>query len=270
MSLSLIKIFFLPIIYFANFLIEYRKDIVVKNIDLSFRNLEKIEKEKIISKFYNHFFQLICEIFKMFSANASFYKKRIKILNPEVLDFYNKNNQSIILMSGHHNNWEWASQIISITAQQDFIGVYKKLSNKFFDNLLFKSRSRFNVNLVEINNAIKYIINSKSKCKIIGLAADQNPIINKNTYWSNFFDEETPLFLVPEKLAIKMNYPVLFCNMSKVSSGNYTIKFELLVEKPILTNKGTITNLFIKRLEKKIIEEPNSYLWTHNKWKHKK
>ena len=46
--------------------------------------------------------------------------------------------------------------------------------------------------------------------------------------------------------------------------------FELLVEKPILTNKGTITNLFIKRLEKKIIEEPNSYLWTHNKWKHKK
>ena len=58
--------------------------------------------------------------------------------------------------------------------------------------------------------------------------------------------------------------------MSKVSSGNYTIKFELLVEQPILTNKGTITNLFMKRLEKKIIEEPNSYLWTHNKWKHKK
>ena len=31
-----------------------------------------------------------------------------------------------------------------------------------------------------------------------------------------------------------------------------------------------ITNNFIKRLEDKIIEEPNSYLWSHNRWKHKK
>ena len=270
MSLSLIKILLLPLFYLINFFVKYRENIIIKNIDLSHKNLNEIEKKKIISKFYFHFFQLICEIFKMFSASKLFYIKRIKIINPELLEFYKNNNQSVILMSGHHNNWEWASQIISITAKQDFLGVYKKLSNKFFDNLLYKSRSRFKVNLIEINDAIKYIINSKDKCQIIGLAADQNPVINKSTYWDNFFGEETPLFLVPEKLAVKMNYPVLFCNMSKLSNGYYTIKYELIEENPTLSKKGSKTNLFIKRLEEKIIEEPNSYLWSHNRWKHKK
>jgi KDO2-lipid IV(A) lauroyltransferase len=58
--------------------------------------------------------------------------------------------------------------------------------------------------------------------------------------------------------------------MSKLSNGYYSIKYELIEENPTLSKKGSITNLFIKRLEEKIIEEPNSYLWSHNKWKHKK
>ena len=73
-----------------------------------------------------------------------------------------------------------------------------------------------------------------------------------------------------EKIARKMNYPVLFCNMSKVSNGYYCIEFEILEDDPQNSKDGDITNKFIKRLEEKIIEEPNSYLWSHNRWKHKK
>ena len=69
----------------------------------------------------------------MGSVNQEFYQRRIKVINPEVLENYRLQNKSIILMMGHHNNWEWASQIISIVAKQDFVGIYKKLSNKFID-----------------------------------------------------------------------------------------------------------------------------------------
>ncbi|MFL2574808.1 MAG: hypothetical protein ACJ0QC_03440 [Flavobacteriales bacterium] len=31
-----------------------------------------------------------------------------------------------------------------------------------------------------------------------------------------------------------------------------------------------MTNKFFKRLEEKIKEEPNNYLWSHNRWKHTK
>ena len=205
----------------------------------------------------------------MASVKKEFYLNRIKVINPEVLEKYRLENKTIILMMGHHNNWEWASQIVSIVAKQDFVGIYKKLSNKFFDKLMIKVRGRFGVILVEIEDSIQYIFNNKD-CKIIGLASDQNPLVNSKTYWTKFFNQDVPYILGAEKIARKMDYPVLFCNMSKLSNGYYSIKYELIEENPTLSKKGSITNLFIKRLEEKIIEEPNSYLWSHNRWKHKK
>jgi KDO2-lipid IV(A) lauroyltransferase len=205
----------------------------------------------------------------MGSVNQEFYQRRIKVINPEVLENYRLQNKSIILMMGHHNNWEWASQIISIVAKQDFIGIYKKLSNKFFDKLMIKVRGRFGVILVEIEDSIQYIFNNKD-CKIIGLASDQNPVVNSKTYWTKFFKQDVPYILGAEKIARKMDYAVLFCNMTKESNGYYNIKFEVIKENPQNSKDGEITNKFIKRLEEKIIEEPNSYLWSHNRWKHKK
>ena len=120
-----------------------------------------------------------------------------------------------------------------------------------------------------MNDIIKHIYDNK-ECKIIGLIADQNPVVNDTTNWTNFFDKSVPVIDGPEKIARKMNFPVLFCNMNKIKDGYFTISFEVIDENPKTSNAGDITNKFFKRLEEKIKEEPNNYLWSHNRWKHKK
>ena len=268
-NLSILYFILYPIFTIFNFIFRYRKKIVSSNIKNSLLHLDNNQHIKVIRGFYKYFFNLLIEILKMGSVNQEFYQRRIKVINPEVLENYRLQNKSIILMMGHHNNWEWASQIISIVAKQDFIGIYKKLSNKFFDKLMIKVRGRFGVILVEIEDSIQYIFNNKD-CKIIGLASDQNPVVNSKTYWTKFFNQDVPYILGAEKIARKMDYAVLFCNMTKESNGYYNIKFEVIKENPQNSKDGEITNKFIKRLEEKIIEEPNSYLWSHNRWKHKK
>ena len=268
-NLSILYFILYPIFTIFNFIFRYRKKIVSSNIKNSLLHLDNNQHIKVIRGFYKYFFNLLIEILKMGSVNQEFYQRRIKVINPEVLENYRLQNKSIILMMGHHNNWEWASQIISIVAKQDFIGIYKKLSNKFFDKLMIKVRGRFGVILVEIEDSIQYIFNNKD-CKIIGLASDQNPVVNSKTYWTKFFKQDVPYILGAEKIARKMDYAVLFCNMTKESNGYYNIKFEVIKENPQNSKDGEITNKFIKRLEEKIIEEPNSYLWSHNRWKHKK
>jgi KDO2-lipid IV(A) lauroyltransferase len=268
-NLSILYFILYPIFTIFNFIFRYRKKIVSSNIKNSLLQLDNNQHIKVIRGFYKYFFNLLIEILKMGSVNQEFYQRRIKVINPEVLENYRLQNKSIILMMGHHNNWEWASQIISIVAKQDFIGIYKKLSNKFFDKLMIKVRGRFGVILVEIEDSIQYIFNNKD-CKIIGLASDQNPVVNSKTYWTKFFKQDVPYILGAEKIARKMDYAVLFCNMTKESNGYYNIKFEVIKENPQNSKDGEITNKFIKRLEEKIIEEPNSYLWSHNRWKHKK
>ena len=79
-----------------------------------------------------------------------------------------------------------------------------------------------------------------------------------------------PVIDGPEKIAKKFNYPVLFCDIQKENNGFYNITFETLEENPKESTDGEITKKFFKRLEKQIKEDPNNYLWSHNRWKHKK
>ena len=110
----------------------------------------------------------------------------------------------------------------------------------------------------------------KDKCKIIALISDQNPVIDENTKWLSFFGHSVPVIDGPEKIAKKFNYPVLFCDIQKENNGFYNITFETLEENPKESTNGEITKKFFKRLEKQIKEDPNNYLWSHNRWKHKK
>jgi KDO2-lipid IV(A) lauroyltransferase len=186
-----------------------------------------------------------------------------------MLDKYNDKNQTVILMMGHHNNWEWAGQVISIKSKQKFVSVYKKLSSSFFDYFMCRLRAKNGADVIEMNDVIKHIYEDK-KCKIIGLIADQNPVVNSSTNWTYFFNKNVPVIDGPEKIARKMNFPILFCNMSKIKDGYYAISFEVIDENPKTSNIGDITKKFFKRLEEKIKEEPNNYLWSHNRWKHTK
>ena len=263
-----LKILYIKSLILSNFFF-YRNDIVKSNIDNAFNNLNINHKKKIIKGFRIYFLNLICEIIKMISVNKKFYSNRIIVNNIEMLDKYYDKNQTIILMMGHHNNWEWAGQVISIKSKQKFVSVYKKLSSSFFDYFMCRLRAKNGADVIEMNDIIKHIYEDK-ECKIIGLIADQNPVVSSSTNWTHFFNKNVPVIDGPEKIARKMNLPVLFCNMSKIKDGYYAISFEVIDENPKTSNPGDITNKFFKRLEEKIKEEPNNYLWSHNRWKHTK
>jgi KDO2-lipid IV(A) lauroyltransferase len=267
-SIVPLKVLYIKSLILSNFFF-YRNDIIKSNIDNAFNNLNINHKKQIINSFRIYFLNLICEIIKMISVNNSFYNNRITIKNIEILDQYYDKNQTVVLMMGHHNNWEWAGQVISIKSKQKFVSVYKKLSSSFFDHFMCRLRAKNGADVIEMNDIIKHIYEDK-ECKIIGLIADQNPVVNNSTNWTNFFNQSVPVIDGPEKIARKMNFPVLFCNMSKIKDGYYAITFEVIDENPKASNIGDITNKFFKRLEEKIKEEPNNYLWSHNRWKHTK
>ena len=242
----------------------------MKNLGNVFPNKNKKEIQKIQDDFYHHFFDVIVETIKSISANQQFFKKRVIFKNIEVFNKYFKQNRSIVLAVAHYGNWEWGILGISINAKQKMMGVYKKLNNSFFNKFINNVRSKFGADLIEMNESMKYIMKKKEQCKIIGLLADQSPIKNKSNYWTKFFNQETPVYLGPEKIASKMDYPILFCNMHKVKRGYYEIEIEELCINPKKTIKGEITSLYLRKIEEKITQKPEFWLWTHRRWKHKK
>ncbi len=251
-------------------LIGYRTKVVRDNLKNSFPNKSDIEVICIEKKFYHHFFDLIIESIKSISITKNQMRKRLVFKNIEMFDKHFDENRSVVLTVSHYGNWEWGLLGVSLTAKQKMMGVYKRINDSFFNNLMNTARGRFGADLVEMKDSLRHIISTKYECKIIGLLADQSPVKNESNYWTTFLNQESSVYLGPEKIATKMNYPVLFCKIQKVKRGKYELYLEELCTNPEKTTKGEITSLYLRKSEQTINENPEFWLWTHRRWKHKK
>ena len=248
----------------------YRKSVVLENLKNSFPDKSENELKEIQNKFYHHFFDIIVETIKSVSANKAFFRKHIMINNIELLDKYYKNNKTVVLALAHYGNWEWGNIALSIQSKQKLIGVYKVLSDDFFDTLMKDMREKFGTEMVSMENTFRYLVANKSECKIIGLLADQSPVKKESNYWTTFMNQDSSVYLGPEKIASKMNYDVLFCRVQKVKRGKYELHLEELCTNPEKTTNGEITSLYLRKTEQTINENPEFWLWTHRRWKHKR
>ena len=61
-----------------------------------------------------------------------------------------------------------------------------------------------------------------------------------------------------------------YCESVKVKRGYYTCQFFVLSEDPTTEEYGAIIKRAHERLEKQIEPAPEFWLWTHNRWKHKR
>jgi KDO2-lipid IV(A) lauroyltransferase len=251
-------------------LIRYRTKVVRENLRNSFPEKSEIELISIEKKFYHHFFDLIIESIKSISITENQMRKRLVFKNVEMFNKYFDQNKSVVLTVSHYGNWEWGILGVSLAAKQKMMGVYKIINDSFFNNLMNTTRGRFGADLVEMKDSLRHIISTKEKCKIIGLLADQSPVKNESNYWTTFLNQESSVYLGPEKISTKMNYPVLFCKIQKVKRGRYELYLEELCTNPEKTTKGEITSLYLRKSEQTINENPEFWLWTHRRWKHKK
>ena len=84
-----------------------------------------------------------------------------------------------------------------------------------------------------------------------------------------FLHQDTAILTGPERIARKLNLPVIFLDTQKVKRGYYTVDMKLITENPKETPENYITERYARLLEKMILRDPAYWLWTHKRWKHK-
>ena len=126
------------------YLLKYRVRIVETNLKKSFPNKTEEELKTIKKLFYNHLSDVFMEALKMLTISKTNLIKRYFCQNKEILEKYYKNNQSLIFVSSHHNNWEY--MVLSLGMQFNFqgVGVGKRMSNKTFEYLIDRKSTRLN------------------------------------------------------------------------------------------------------------------------------
>jgi KDO2-lipid IV(A) lauroyltransferase len=98
--------------------------------------------------------------------------------------------------------------------------------------------------------------------------ADQSPVWEEIQYWTPFLNQQTAVYLGPEKLARQFNMVVLYGKVCKTGRGRYTVELVPLEENPLNSAEFEITNKFFAVLEESILAAPEYWLWSHRRWKH--
>ena len=251
------------------YVIGYRRKVVEQNLRNSFPEKTEAEIIELSKKYYRYMCDLILESLKKITINEKEALAHCSFKDKEIFQKYYDENRSVILLMGHYGNWEWAGSSFSLSNKHQLFVVYKTLSNPHFESLMCKTRTMFGTKLIKMENTLRDILNNKNNCSAYAFIADQTPS-PQNAYWTTFLNQDTPLFTGAEKLAKKLNFPVVFINIVRIKRGYYEIKAEVLSENPKDTKENEITQAYIQRLEKEIIKMPETWLWSHRRWKHKR
>ena len=233
---------------------------------------DKSDKEikKIARKFYKHFVDLIFESIKAFTISEKEVLKRYKYKNPELVNNLTKEGKSIILLGAHQANWEWSFSLPLVLDTQVF-GAYTKLTNKYFEKAVKNSRTKFGIEGFKTSETIKGIHKNYLK-KIQGayiLLSDQSPQVHKTHYWTEFFGIKVPIHTGAEILAKRYDFTVINYTVKKIKRGYFETEFELITDSPKDFENYQITDKYLEITERNIKEQPECYLWTHKRFKHK-
>jgi KDO2-lipid IV(A) lauroyltransferase len=249
----------------------YRRKVVETNLRNSFPEKSEQERATIAKKYYHHLCDLIFETLKLTHMETKQHMERMRLTNPELLDRYYEEGRDVALVVGHYGNWEWTN-ILPLYTKARNVPIYKPLQNKYFDRFMFDMRQTNDCDPTPMANVIREIIKNRkiNRRALYGFMSDQTPPKGEIKYWTNFLNQDTPVYLGAEKIAIKYDMAITFLNIQKVQRGYYTMTVETLFEHAGGLPEDMITDTHVKRLEEIIREKPEYWLWSHRRWKHKR
>jgi KDO2-lipid IV(A) lauroyltransferase len=253
-------------------LVGYRKVLVLQNLRNSFPEKTEAEIQLIAKKFYKHLCDLFLETFKTLTISKKSMLKHC-YLHPDARTLFTSlaaEKRSVILVMGHQGNWEWAGNTFSAEINSQLYVIYHPLANKYLDGLMYKMRTRFKTRLIAMKDTFKEMVVHRKEVTTTAFIADQTPSNVSGAYWMTFLNQDTPVFLGTERIARKMNYPIVYAFVKKIKRGVYELNAELLLENPSNTADGEITEMHTKRLEQDIRLQPETWLWSHRRWKRKR
>ena len=267
--LYLLSDIFYFLIYFV---VRYRRKIVAKNLKNSFPDKSKKERRLLERRFYRHFSDHIVEIIKLAAITQEELLKRANVRNPGlVYDLMDRGHTTFIMVMGHYANWEWFSGVTArFEGRTTIYQIYRPLKNKAFDRLFNNIRTRFHSLGIRKNEAVRDLINLKRNKTpaLVVFIADQTPSKANLLYWTNLLNQDSSILTGPERMARKLDVPVIFADTQKTGRGFYIVDLRLITEHAKETPEFWITEQYARMMETCILRDSAYWLWSHNRWKH--
>lgn len=252
---------------------RYRRRLVAKNLGLAFPEKSESERRQIARDFYKQFCYTFVESIYGYRCSDEEMRERVVF---EHMDEVNKLIDAAgggIFMLAHFGNWEWMASIQQwISPGVTEMNIYRRLKSASMDKLMLALRAKRGGVCVEKQRVLREMVRYRAEHKpvTIGLLSDQKPRPEVTRTWVDFLHQETGFLDGGEVLGKKFGYPVFYLYITRSERGYYRAEMKTIAAKPQETAEGEITTAYARLLEQNIREQPELWLWTHDRFRWKR
>ena len=252
------------------YILGYRKKLVLSSLKESFPEKSDTEIKKIQKQFYHHLADLVIESVKSSTMNQKQFRARYHVTNWNKLREVLSTGESVIIVSPHTGNWEWVFSLVD-RIPCTVLAIYQKLNNPYMDNYIKKTRQRYGAVMVSRGDIIARIEEAiKNKEQILSWFAADQACPPEKAHWAKFLGQDTTFHKGYENIARETGQRVLFLDIRKKKRSFYELEFRSICENPSDVKEGSIIEEFARLTERRIRKDPAYWLWSHNRWKHRK
>ena len=233
-----------------------------KNLITAFPELNKIQRNKILKKMWLNYGRIFAEYLFIKDIKSS---NNLIVENQEILEKIKKESKPVIFVSGHFNNFELMAMHIEKSGI-DLAAIYRPLNNIFLNPIMEKIRKKY-ICKKQIKKGIsgtKEMLQNFKNGSSIALMIDQRV---SQGIKSNFFNKEALTTTIPAQFVKKFNTKIVPIYIERTKNSNFKLKIYKPLEFENNDSLEKITLDLNKILEKMIINNPDQWIWTHNRWK---
>jgi len=241
------------------------KDIIKSNILKALPNLNNDEIKKISKAMWANYGRILAEYVFIKELRNPKHKSNIEIKGQEILDKIKKDNEPVIFISGHFNNFELMAMHIEKSGI-NLAAIYRPLNNKFLNFIMEKIRKKY-ICKNQIKKGIsgtKQLLSFFKKKSSIALMIDQRV---SQGIKSNFFNHKAFTTTIPAQFVKKFKCKIVPIYIERIKGVN----FRLTVYKPLeYSSNDSVDSITLNLnflLEKMILKNPDQWIWSHNRWK---
>ena len=241
------------------------KNIIHNNIKRALPKIDENNLKNIENSMWNNYGRIFAEYIFLKDFRYGKLASEVQIEGQEILNDIKENNKQVIFISGHLSNFELMAMFIEKSGI-NLSAIYRPLNNIFLNGIMENIRKKYICkNQIKKGLAgLKKLIKLKKKNYSSALMIDQRV---SEGILSPLFNERALTTTIPAQLAKRFNIPIVPVYIERIKG----LKFKIIISKPLSFSQDTsqqeITDTLNKILEKFILNKPENWIWSHNRWK---
>ena len=241
------------------------KKIIHLNIKRAIPKINSKDLEKITNLMWNSYGRVFAEFMFIKDFRAGKLAKNIKVEGQNILERIRSSKKPVIFVSGHFSNFELMAMHLEKSGIE-LSAIYRPLNNIFLNVFMERLRTKY-ICKNQIKKGIgglKKLLALKKNNISTALMIDQRV---SEGILSNFFNEKALTTTIPAQLVKKFDIPIIPIYIERLNGINFKITINEPIKFPTNSSVESITDYLNKVLEKMIMKKPESWIWSHNRWK---